>query len=124
VHPLRIFEDRRGDKDKALQAYQKAVLLDPQYWEGRRQLGRFYAKLGRLNEGVVELLQALTLIPADPQASLDLGRIYEALGRRDEAAKIVRAALQKSIPDEDTRASLESVLRHAVKHVNSSSNGP
>jgi len=46
------------------------------------------------------------------------------LGRRDEAAKIVRAALQKSIPDEDTRASLESVLRHAVKHVNSSSNGP
>lgn len=81
-----LLHDRRGDKDKALQAYQKAVQLNPQYWEGRRQHGRFYVKLGRLNEGVVELLEALTLIPADPQASLDLGRIYEAPGRRDAAS--------------------------------------
>ena len=78
---------------------------------------------GRLNEGVAELLEALTLIPADPQTSLDLGRTYEALGRRDEALKIVRAALQKSIHDEDIRAGLESVLRHVETHVNSSSNG-
>jgi spermidine synthase len=115
--------ERRGDKERALQAYQKAVLLDPQYWEGRRQLGRFYSLQGRLEEGAVELLEALNLIPADPQASLDLARIYEALGRRFEAAKIVRAALQKSIHDEDIRASLETVLRHAETHVNSSSNG-
>ena len=78
---------------------------------------------GRLNEGVGELLEALTLIPADAQASLYLGQIYETLGRRGEAAKIVRAALQKPIHDENIRARLESVLRHAETQVNSSSNG-
>jgi eukaryotic-like serine/threonine-protein kinase len=79
--------------DRALAASSRAVDLDagqPLVWISRAQVLR---GLGRHEEALRDLEQALKLEPADPDALQRKGRLLSDLGRREEAIEVLREAI-------------------------------
>lgn len=50
-----------------------------------RQAGRALTEVGKPDQAITELRQAVALAPKDPKLHYDLGRAYRAASRMDEA---------------------------------------
>ena len=86
---LALFEGRKDDADPWLE---KMVAWDPS--AGSYQIkGRMLHALGRLDEAIVSLEQALTFDPNDASSHYTLALLYGELGRAADA----RAELQKTV---------------------------
>jgi tetratricopeptide (TPR) repeat protein len=83
----------RGESERALELYRRAVALNDEYEMGHYNLGSLLADLGRLDEALPHLERAVAIMPGFADAHLNLGN---ALGRRGDTAGAVahyRAAL-------------------------------
>lgn len=58
-----IILERNMEFEKALEEYQKAVKLDPEYAEALFNIGYLQYKMGRLDEGLKNIEQAVKLAP-------------------------------------------------------------
>jgi tetratricopeptide (TPR) repeat protein len=89
----------RGDLDKAIDEYETAVHLKPDYFEAIRDLGlamyeRISSKgVGEISESLEKLKLAAQLSPDNPMIHYHLGRIYCADGKLDDAEAAFREAL-------------------------------
>ncbi len=81
------------DRDKAVEAYRKAVSLRPNYPEAYLALARVLSELGDLDEAEKALNLARKARPGYAEASAVLGRIYREAGDDDKAI----AAFKKAI---------------------------
>jgi len=54
---------RKGELDKAISEYERALILKPHYAEAYNNLGSVYTIKGRLDEAIAEIEQALALNP-------------------------------------------------------------
>jgi len=89
-----------ADHEKAVETYKKAIDLaeaarketpqDPILLAG---LGGYYAFVGRTNQSLALLRQAVTLAPDDPTVLYFAGDGYEVLHRRDEAIPLIVRAI-------------------------------
>jgi len=76
-----------GDLQGAQIAYQKAVLLNPNYAQAHNDLGVILEKRGDAQGAEAAYLQAIQMNPALGAAQSNLGLLYERLGRLQEAGK-------------------------------------
>ncbi len=77
---------------EAIDAYNIAIRLDPNFGPAYGGLGDAYFNKGRWEEGVVAYKEQVRLEPNKAQAQYDLGRAYNVMGRYGEAfAPLVKA---------------------------------
>ncbi len=72
--------EQSGRVEEAIQAYQKAILLDPDYAEARQRLGLAYANLNRYPEALQEFKEVVRLQPQSAMAQGNLGAAYMKMG--------------------------------------------
>jgi len=90
---LGIALNDRGDADKAIAHYRRAVELRPSYTEAHYNLARLLAQEGQVDEAIVHYEKVLEINPADAEAHNNLGATLFVNGRVDEALAHYRKAL-------------------------------
>ncbi len=78
---------RQKQYDKAVDAYQQAIRLNPTSSEAHQGLGTTYHNMGRLADALEPLRTAVRLDPENAVAHLNLGITLGALRRPDEALR-------------------------------------
>jgi tetratricopeptide (TPR) repeat protein len=79
--------------DHALEAYRRAIDLDPDHFDTRVNLGRLLHERGRLHAAETHFRLALSLRPRDPTALFNLAICLEDLGRTHEAVRAYRETI-------------------------------
>lgn len=69
-----------GDMESALQAFERAVEINPTLSESRANLGNVYLKKGQIRQAISEYLEALRINPVDPKTHNNLGNAYTQRG--------------------------------------------
>lgn len=89
----------QGNYEKALEAYQKSVELDPQYWDAYYWLGKTYEKLGNVSEAVKAWRVILIAQPLHKEA-FQKWRSYAAPReiREEEKERLKDSFLYQSTP--------------------------
>jgi Flp pilus assembly protein TadD len=102
--------DGAGRTPEALQAYRKAVELDPESTITRYGLGYLFWKSYQYDDAERELLDVLRRAPKDPRASFTLGDLYLTRGDAQRALPLLETA-RATYPNEfDTRFALGRAL--------------
>lgn len=104
---LAIF--KRGEVDEAVRCYRRALELEPDHREARRNIeavkNRFYnraldlSKAGQKTEALNLYREAQQIIPEDIKVNINLANILVDLGQHDEAAVELQRALEKAQPN-------------------------
>lgn len=95
-HHLGEVLQRKGDLDRAIEAYDTACVLKPDYWQAVRDLGLAVferSKTGDISQALEKLQVASKLVPQNPVIHYHLGQIHCAEGRLDDAEAEFRRAL-------------------------------
>lgn len=94
-HFLGIAHDRLGDTSKALDAWAKALELQPDYPQTHTALGLLYARSGDMSKAAREFQQTVSADPDSAEAHYNLGlararsdRLEDALGEFKEAVSL------------------------------------
>ena len=87
-------KDEPGRLRDALQAYQRAVQLRPDYAEARMALGIQLLASGNYTDALSHFLAAEKLVPTLPAVYLNLGDAYRASERWTDAQRAYRRALE------------------------------
>ena len=74
-----------GDIDAALQMFETATKIKPDYAEAHFNLGVIFKGLGKLNEAVSCFNSAITILPNYPDAHNNLGNVLVDLGQKEAA---------------------------------------
>ncbi len=85
--------DDRGDLQRADEHYRRSLELDPQQVKCRSDSGLLAVRLGRTEEGLARLRQAVEEAPGDVEALRKLVKGLRLADRPDEARAAVRAGL-------------------------------
>jgi tetratricopeptide (TPR) repeat protein len=80
-------------KEKASAAYNKALLINPDYAKAHYNLGVTLKELGRLEEAEASYRQAITVKPDYAKAHYNLGITLQELGRSKDAEASYRKAI-------------------------------
>ncbi|MBL8685532.1 MAG: tetratricopeptide repeat protein [Myxococcales bacterium] len=86
---------RLGRSDLALRAFEEVTQRAPHVGEAWNGLGALRLQSGQFEPAVAALRQAVTLLPDDPNPSINLGRALEGLQQWDAAARSYREALRR-----------------------------
>jgi tetratricopeptide (TPR) repeat protein len=87
-----------GQRVKAMEQFEKTLLLDPKHTRAHFNLGNVLADKGLFAEAIPHFEQAVAGEPDDFFARFNLGRALLAVGRTDEAIESFRLAV-KQRPD-------------------------
>ncbi len=88
-----------GNLTDAIENYQKALSLNPNFPLALSNLGAAYLQQGRIDESIQALKQALKIKPGYPGAAYNLFNIYKLKGDYASALAVLRAAKQHN-PDD------------------------
>lgn len=83
------------DPEAALQAYERAIAVDPGHLKARINLGCLLHETGRLDRAEGVYRDAMRVNGSDPVLLYDLGVLLDDLGRTNEAMEAYRAALRE-----------------------------
>jgi tetratricopeptide (TPR) repeat protein len=83
--------EREGLHEEAVEAYRKAVKLDPDSASANYNLGSFLARSGKFAEAERHLRAAIEADPTNAAAHQALAQVLESLGRTDEARGEIEA---------------------------------
>jgi len=87
---------KAGDKDNAIEEYQKALELNPKNAEAHLKLGFLFYNVKQMHkEGMEHYDKAFQLNPKDPRILHDLGMVLLHQRKLDEAIKYLSEALQR-----------------------------
>jgi len=96
--------------EKALDAYENAIRIEPNDAQARLALGRLHLDRNDAQNAVVQLRRALELDPALAGAHAALGRAYRMLGDWDSAIASLKKGLDADPSDQDSRYILGQLL--------------
>jgi tetratricopeptide (TPR) repeat protein len=82
--------------DKAIEASQKALGVQPDLALAHQALGNSFQQLGRYDDAIAELMKARNISKDDPWMEADLGNAYAVAGRQAEAKTVLRDLQDRS----------------------------
>ncbi len=91
---------RSGDRDLAIEEFEQALALDPEYVEARVNLGATLAEAGRFEDALGHLEAAVRTAPEFGGARLNLAALLAGLGQWQEALGHYRRVLTSPEPAE------------------------
>ena len=97
-----------GDLDRAAEAYQQALALNPNLLGAHSYLGLIYARQGKVEEAIRENQSVLQFAPNDFDSHKNLAILYQQQGRLEEALSEAQTALQSA--PEDQKAAMEAFI--------------
>ncbi len=104
-----------GDEDAALEAFRKAVALDPDgYPWSSINLGMILTDMKRYDEAIAALQHALALLPDDSWAYTCLGRAHRLRGDAQAAVEALEKAIALDPHDPRPREELEAARQSAA----------
>jgi predicted Zn-dependent protease len=92
--------DRSGKPQQAMDAFQKAVQLNPSNAEAHLNLGKTQLALGHAKDAITELQETLRLDPHNDQAKRLLSKAYARAGDAKQAATLADAPASGSTNSE------------------------
>jgi len=104
---------RRGDLTRAAESYRSCLDLYPDFEPGRRNLGVVLLEMGRPNDAVEVLEEALVRAPRSSSLHNNLGNALRAVGRPAEAEREYREALDIDPGSSDPHNNLAVLHREA-----------
>ena len=108
-------EQASGQTDRAAADARHALQLDPQRMAAMRTLAQLALEQKNYDAAVPWLRQILQQTPDDLDAQVKLGTAFARLGKPQEAASLLRQALQRGYPDE--RGALHSLLGSVLRRL-------
>lgn len=84
----------KGDQPRALDHFQKAVRLDPEFADAFNGIGMGYAALGQLPQAADQFQKAIDLVSDHPGAAANLSIVLFKLKHYHEAGEMARRALK------------------------------
>jgi tetratricopeptide (TPR) repeat protein len=97
-----------GENEAAVEAYKRAIQIDPKLSKPHNNLGLAYAALSRISEALAEFKRAVELRDDYAEAHFNLGIAYLQSGRKEEA-QVQQQLLLKLKPE--LAARLEALLK-------------
>jgi tetratricopeptide (TPR) repeat protein len=91
---LGIVLSEQGKTEQAIDHYQQAVTLRPDYAEANYNLGRLLVEQGRLDDAIPHYEKAVEINPGDPEAQNNVGATLFGIGRVDDAIVHYQKALE------------------------------
>jgi hypothetical protein len=110
AYSLAVELSNEGRTDEALELYEQALALKPDYGEAWVNSGVLLAQRNRLADAERAFRRALALDSEDTSAMVNLATLRAAAGALDEAIALDEAALEREPSDEVTRGNL-AILR-------------
>jgi len=107
---IALLAHRVSDQDRVLAALTQHAKLVPNEPSPHRELGLHYAKIGRHEEALVELLMATLLGDEDPRTPIAIGQMHLATGRLDDAERALRRAVAADASNPQARYLLGAAL--------------
>lgn len=89
---LKFYES--GNYKEEINAYTKAIQLNPQYADAYYNRGITYANLGNYQQAINDYAKAIELNPQDAEACYNRGVAYHRLGNHQQAIKDFTKAIQ------------------------------
>ena len=80
--------DELGDADAALEAYRRALRLDPRSVDTRVRLVRLLSRSGRLDDVVGEYRELVRVAPRESRFVVELAQLLMQTGQREEALRL------------------------------------
>lgn len=75
----------RQDYQKAIECFNKAIEIDPNFDTAFNALAESYNKLGKVDEAIAAAKKMVKIVPNDPFSHTALSRLYVQKGMIDEA---------------------------------------
>ncbi|MDY6854317.1 MAG: tetratricopeptide repeat protein [Thermodesulfobacteriota bacterium] len=100
---------RMGDIGKAIESYNKALDISPDFYLAHYNLGIGYSSIDKVNEAIDEFRLSIHSNPEFADAHYQLGLIYFKMGRKDEARKRFKEVLRIA-PRNETRKAAQRYL--------------
>ncbi len=112
LHFLGVIALSRRDMEQAINYFQGALKILPDYADAHNNLAAAYVELGRFTEALPHLQRASSLRPQDPSIHTNVGMALVRLGRTQEARTEFQRALALSPDYSPARAELTQLDRH------------
>jgi tetratricopeptide (TPR) repeat protein len=90
---LGLLATRDGKYGEAIQNFQQALALNPDFLVALTNLGNAYRQQKRWDEAQKTLEHAVSVAPADPEANYSLGMVFAALSDTERAQSFLQKAL-------------------------------
>jgi protein O-mannosyl-transferase len=91
---LGIVLSEQGKADQAIDHYQRAIALRPDYAKAHYNLGRLLGDQGQFDDAIAHYKRAAAINPADAEAQNNLGVTLFRIGRADDAIVHYQKALE------------------------------
>lgn len=101
----------KGDQERAIQDYSRAIQADPRFAGAYNNRAWAYHRAGQPDRGLPDADRAVQLAPHEPNFLDTRARILIGLGRKQEAARDLRAALALRPSDDRLRESIVQALQ-------------
>lgn len=114
---------RKGDRDAALRYYERAVGIDPGWYEARVNFGAQLHRAGRISHALIQAQAAIAIDPASAEAYINASAVLSAMGNYPEAAQAAARAVQLAPQSANSRFLLGLALlgmsrvNEAVEHL-------
>lgn len=86
--------ERKLDREKSIAHLEKALQIDPQFFEAANNLGVFYLEAKRHQEALDLFQRAARIDPSDSTAESNLAYVFLAMGQMKDAEEAARAGLR------------------------------
>ncbi len=98
---------KKGEYKKAIQEFEKAIALQPDFAPAYNRLGMAYAILKDLEKAEQNFKKVIELAPEVDQGYLNLGLLYEIKGEKAQAILLLQKALSMNPENRKAREHLE-----------------
>jgi tetratricopeptide (TPR) repeat protein len=101
---------RKGRTSEAIDQYEKALLVNPDYAEVRNNLASALVMTGRFSEAIDQCNEALRIDPGSSEAHNNLGNALAQTGRASEAIDHYKQTLRRNPNSSDAHSNLGAAL--------------
>jgi tetratricopeptide (TPR) repeat protein len=105
---------RQGNPQKAIEEFQKAIEINPNYADAYHNLGNTYQQIGEIDEAIPYYQKALEINPNLWQSYQNLAAIYFNSGDYEKALENIKKALEIDPQNQNLRENLK-VIEENIK---------